>query len=56
MITRSGSTMRSRILACAVLGVPLEHEGQRLDDLLDGLVELGLGRVLGLDVGHQRGT
>ena len=37
----------------AVLGVALEHESQRLDDFLDRLVELGLGRILRLDVGHQ---
>ena len=29
-------------LGLAVLGVLVEHEGQRLGDLLDGLVELGL--------------
>src|SRR6185295_7768914 len=38
----------------AVLGVAVEHQGQRFGDLLDGLVELGLGRILGLDLGQQR--
>ena len=42
-------------LRVLVLRVAVEHEGERLGDLLDGLVKLGLGRVLGLDLGHQRG-
>jgi hypothetical protein len=36
-----------------VLRVTLEDQRERLRDLLDGLVELGLGRVLGLHLGHQ---
>ena len=32
----------------------IEHEGEGLDHFLDRLVELGLRRVLGLNVGHQR--
>ena len=40
MMTRSGSTMRSMISRAAVFGPALEHEIERLDDLLHGLVEL----------------
>ena len=37
----------------AVLGVALEHQGERLGNLEYRLVELRLGRVLRLHVGHQ---
>jgi hypothetical protein len=40
-------------LGRAVLGMALEHEAERLRDLLHGLVELGLRGVLGLDGGHD---
>jgi hypothetical protein len=53
MMTRSGSMMRSRILA-SIFRMLLEDERERFDHFLDGLVELGFGRVLGLHVGHQR--
>ena len=37
----------------AVLGPPLQHQVERLQDLGDGLMELRLGRVLRLDLGQQ---
>ena len=40
-------------LRLPVLRVLVQHERERLDDFLDGLVELGFRRVLGLYVGHQ---
>ncbi|GBC86867.1 hypothetical protein HRbin12_00866 [bacterium HR12] len=40
-------------LLLAVLGVALQGELDGLRDLPHGLVELGLARVLGYDVGHQ---
>ncbi len=53
MITRSGSTRRSMILACPVFGVALDDQGCGFHHLEDRLVELGLGRVLGLDQGDD---
>ena len=52
-MTRSGSTMRSRILHLAVHRVLLDDHFQGLGDLLRGLVELELRGVLGLEVGHE---
>ena len=43
-------------LGAPVLGVALEDERERFDDLLDGLVELGLRGVLRLHVLHQVAT
>ena len=40
-------------LGVAVLGVLFENQGDRLGDLCDGLVELGLRRVLRLHVGEK---
>jgi hypothetical protein len=34
--------------------MPVQDEGQGLEDFLDGLVELRLGGILGLDVGENR--
>ena len=48
MMTRSGSIMRSRILAFAILGMSFENEGERFGHLLHGLVKLRFRRVLGL--------
>ena len=42
-------------LGVPVLRVAVEHEGERLRDLLHRLVELGLRGVLRLDLGHHRG-
>ena len=53
MITRSGSTIRSMIRALRVLGAPLEHEIERLDDLLHGLMEFRFAWVLALEVGEE---
>jgi hypothetical protein len=36
-----------------ILGISLEHESQRINHFLDRLMELGLRRVLGFDLGHQ---
>jgi hypothetical protein len=41
-------------LGVAVLRVTVEHGHQRLGDLHDGLVELRLDGILGLDVSQQR--
>jgi hypothetical protein len=35
-----------------VFGVAFQHEAKRVEDFLDGLMELGLGRILRLDEGH----
>jgi len=48
MITRSGSTMRSMILAARYSGA-VYHQAGRIHHLSDGLVELRLGRVLLFD-------
>ena len=37
----------------AILGTALQHEIDRLDDLLHGLVKFGLGRVLRLEIRHE---
>ncbi len=41
-------------LGVGVLGMPFEDESQRFGDLLDRLMELRLGRVLGLHLRQQR--
>ena len=40
-------------LGLAVLRVLLDHELEGLGHLLDGLMELGLAGVLGLELGHE---
>ena len=53
MITRSGSTRRSMILAGPVFRMALDDKRRRLHHLEDRLMELRLGRVLGLDQGDD---
>ena len=50
-MTRSGSVMRSRMLRRDVFRMALQHEAQRIEYFLDGLMEFRFGWVLGL---HQR--
>ena len=40
-------------LGLAVLGMLVEDRARRLDDLLDGLMEFRLARVLGHQLGHE---
>ena len=49
MITRSGSAMRSRIFASRYLGFLSRTTSRDSATSMRGLMELGLGRVLGLE-------
>ncbi len=53
MMTRSGSTMRSRILAEMYSGCLLKHGAQRLEYFLHRLMKFRLGRVFGLYLRHN---
>ncbi len=36
-----------------IFGMTLQHEPKRIENFLDCLVELGLGRILGLHLSHD---